>query len=87
MLAVMRNKFLQLSRLGKYPNLKFKYIKTSEAQFLRWISGGFFIEKHLTQGDFALLNSPPSSSGETVNFAPPILQSPWLARGPTLGES
>ena len=46
------------------------------------------MEKHLTQGDFALLNSPPPSpSGETVNFAPPILQSPFLARGPTLGES
>jgi len=47
--------------------------------FLKWISGGFFIEKHLTQGDFSLLNSPPPS-GEIVNFTPPYLQSPWLAK-------
>ena len=26
--------------------------------YMRWISGGFFVEKQLTKGDFVLLNSP-----------------------------
>lgn len=52
---------------------------------MRKISGGFFIEKHLTQETADLLNSP--IQGGIVNFAPVILQSSWLARSPTSGGS
>ena len=61
--------------------------QSSEAQFFEVDIRGFLIDKHLTQGDFALLNSPPPPPREIVNFTAPILQSPWLAQGPTLGES
>ena len=57
----------------------------SNPTYMRWISGGFFVEKHLTQGAFSCYIPPPL--GEILNFAPPILQSPWLARGPTPGAS
>lgn len=52
--------------------------------YMRKISGEFFIEKHLTQ-ETDLLNSP--IQGGIVNFALVILQSSSLARSPTPGGS
>ena len=61
--------------------IKIKVNQSSEAQFLQVISGGHLIEKHLTQETLPCQIPPPL--GEIVNFAPPILQSRWLARSPT----
>ena len=53
--------------------IKIKVNQSSEAQFFEVISGGFFIEKDLTQGTLPCQIPPPL--GEIVNFAPPILES------------
>ena len=50
-----------------------KVNQSSEAQFFKVISGGFFFEKHLTQETLPCQIPPPL--GEIVNFAPPILES------------
>ena len=61
--------------------IKIKVNQSSEASFFQVISGEFFIGKDLTQGTLPCQIPPPLR--EIVNFAPPILKSPWLARGPT----
>ena len=53
--------------------IKIKVNQSSEAQFFQVISGGFFIEKHLTQETLPCQIPPPL--GEIVTFAPPILES------------
>ena len=53
--------------------IKIKVNKSSEAQFFEVISGGFFIEKDLSQGTLPCQIPPPL--GEIDNFAPPILES------------
>ena len=61
--------------------IKIKVNQSSEARFFKVKSGEFFIGKDLTQGTLPCQIPPPL--GETANFAPPILQSTWLARSPT----
>ena len=53
--------------------IKIKVNQSSEAQFFQVMSGGFFIEKHLTQE--TLPCQIPPSLGEIVNFALLILES------------
>ena len=79
LLTVVRNTLRQLSRL--LVQLKSKFINQVKPSFFEVISGEFFIGKNLTQGTLPCQIPPPL--GETANFAPPILQSTWLARSPT----
>ena len=67
------------------PSMKWISLYHLYAAYMMWISGGFFVKKHLTQGTLSCLIPPPL--GKILNFAPTILQSPWLARGPTPGAS
>ena len=67
------------------PSMKWISLYHLYAACMRWISGGFFVKKHLTQDTLSC--EIPSPLGKILNFAPTILQCPWLARGATPGAS